>query len=114
MAVAIRNAVIRAPRAGTRSLMVGAALSVMVAAGCTMSETGQRVGTGAVGGAAIGALAGGLIGGGSGAAIGAGVGAAAGAGTGYVVDQNAKRRSAENRAAKAEAQNRQLRQQQGY
>ncbi len=111
MAIVITNNVIRAPRAGTRSLIVGAVLSVMVAAGCTMSETQQRVGTGAVGGAAVGALAGGLFGGGTGAAIGAGVGAVAGAGTGYVVDQNAKRKSAENRAAAAEAENRRLRQQ---
>ncbi len=114
MELAIRNTVMRAPRAGTRALVVGAVLSVMVAAGCTMSKTQQRVGTGAVGGAAVGALAGGLIGGGPGAAVGAGVGAVAGAGTGYVVDQNAKRKSAEDRAAAAEAQNRQLKKQQGY
>ena len=101
----------RAPLVGTRSLLMGALLSLIVATGCTMSETGQRVGTGAVGGAAVGALAGGLLGGGGGAAIGAGVGAAAGAGAGYVVDQNKKRQSAEARAARAEAENRRLKQQ---
>jgi outer membrane lipoprotein SlyB len=113
MAVATRNTVVRAPLVGTRYLLVGAVLSLIVATGCTMSETGQRVGTGAVGGAAIGALAGGLLGGGSGAAIGAGVGAVAGAGTGYLVDQNKKRQSAEARAAQAETENRRLKQQQG-
>ena len=111
MAVAVGNTMMRAPLIGMRALLVGAVLSVIVATGCTMSETGQRVGTGAVGGAAVGALAGGLLGGGGGAAIGAGVGAAAGAGAGYVVDQNKKRQSAEARAARAEAENRRLKQQ---
>ena len=105
---------IGAPSITKHFLLVGILLSVLVAAGCTMTETQQRVGTGAVGGAAIGALAGGLFGGGTGAAIGAGAGALAGAGTGYVVDQNKKRQSAEARAARAEAENRALRQQQGY
>lgn len=111
MTVAIGNSTIWAPLVGTRSLLVAAVLSLMVAAGCTMSETGQRVGTGAAGGAAIGAAAGAIFGGGPGAAIGAGAGAAAGAGVGYLVDQNKKRESAEARAARAEAENRRLKQQ---
>jgi uncharacterized protein YcfJ len=67
----------------------------VVVGGCTMSETGQRVGTGAAGGAALGAATGAVFGGGQGALIGAGVGAVVGAGTGYVVDQRKKREEAE-------------------
>ncbi len=111
MTVAAGNTMMRAPLVGARALLMGAILSLIVATGCTMSETGQRVGTGAVGGAAVGALAGGLLGGGSGAAVGAGVGAVAGAGAGYLVDQNKKRQAAESRAAQAEAENRRLKQQ---
>lgn len=80
--------------------MVRLALPALVAitvvvGGCTTSETGQRVGTGAVGGAALGAATGAIFGGGSGALVGAAVGTAVGAGTGYVVDQRAKRKEAE-------------------
>ena len=112
MVVRRDNSLMSVFRAGMRPLVLGTLLFALVAAGCTMNETQQRVGTGAVGGAAVGALAGGIFGGGKGAAIGAGVGAVAGAGTGYVVDQNAKRKDAEARAARAESQNRRLRQQQ--
>ena len=89
---------------GTRSksLCMVASMTLAISA-CTMSETQQRVGSGAAIGAAGGAIAGGLIGGSNSAAlVGAGIGAAAGAGTGYVVDQRKKREE-------AEAESRQLR-----
>ena len=114
MTIVKSNAMMIAPRFGLRSMIVVALLAVLVAAGCTMTETQQRTGTGAVGGAAIGALAGGIFGGGPGAAIGAGAGAVAGAGVGYVVDQRAKRQDAEAKTRQLESENRQLRQQQKY
>lgn len=70
---------------------------------CTMSETEQRVGSGA----ALGALGGSLLGGSrEGAAIGAAIGAAGG----FIVDQQAKRSDAESENARLRAENERLRQ----
>ncbi len=62
-----------------------AALSLGACAGLT--DTQQRTGTGALGGAAIGGLAGSF---GGNAGLGALLGAAAGAGGGYLFDQSEK------------------------
>lgn len=84
--------------------MVTAAMLALILGACTMSETGQRVGSGA----AIGALGGALLGGDrEGAAIGAAVGAAGG----YVVDQYKKREDADTENAQLRAENERLRQQ---
>ena len=88
------------------------ALLIIAISGCTMTETQQRVGTGAVGGAAIGAAAGGILGGRSGAGVGALVGTAVGAGGGYLVDQNKKRQAAEAETRRLREENRRLREQQ--
>ncbi len=92
---------------------------VVVLGGCTMDETEQRTasgaGIGAAGGAALGAIIGAFAGApGAGAAIGAGAGAAVGGGVGYIVDQRAKRESAEARARRLEAENQKLKQQNQY
>jgi hypothetical protein len=109
----------RAPFFGTASTsaVLVAITSLALALGaCTMNETGQRVGSGAVLGAAGGALLGGNT-------KGAVIGAAAGAAGGYMVDQHAKRGQAEsdnarlrqeNERLRLEAENQRLRQQTGY
>ncbi len=92
-----RQAVLYIARTGTvlcLALLLGA---------CTMSETGQRVGSGA----AIGALGGALLGGDTEGAV---IGAAVGAAGGYVVDQHAKRSDAESENARLRAENERLRQ----
>jgi len=76
-------------------------LAVLLGA-CTMSETGQRVGSGA----AIGALGGALLGGDTEGAV---IGAAVGAAGGYVVDQRAKRSDSESENAQLRAENERLR-----
>ena len=73
---------------------------------CTMSETGQRVGTGA----AIGALGGAIIGGNTKGAV---IGAAVGAAGGYMVDQHKKREDTDSQNAQLRAENERLRQQNG-
>jgi uncharacterized membrane protein len=65
--------------------------AAVVVAGCTMSETGQRTTTGALGGAAGGAIIGAIAGN---AALGAGIGAAAGAAGGFLWDQHKKSEAA--------------------
>ena len=103
-------------RTGSTSLLLATVTSLALTVGaCTMNETGQRVGSGAVLGAAGGALLGGDT-------KGAVIGAAAGAAGGYMVDQHAKRGEAEsenarlqqeNERLRLEAENQQLRQQTG-
>ena len=70
--------------------------------GCTMSETGQRTGTGA----AIGVLGGAVLGTSrESAAIGAAIGAAGG----YIYDQHEKRESAQAENERLRRENEQLR-----
>lgn len=83
--------------------MVVIALLGLAISACTMTETQQRVGTGA----AIGAAGGAVLGGGQGAAI----GAAAGAAGGYMVDQHKKRGEAEAENERLRQENEELRQQ---
>lgn len=83
------------------SLIISLALSV---GACTMSDTQQRVGSGA----AMGAMAGALIGGNSKGAL---VGAAVGAGGGYLVDQKKKRESSDAENQRLREENARLRQQ---
>ena len=79
-------------RGNHRKSLCMLALMTLAITACTMSETEQRVGSGATIGAAGGAIAGGLIGGSNSAALwGAGIGTAAGAGTGYLVDRRKKK-----------------------
>lgn len=92
------------PRRG-QSMAIVSILATLTIAGCTMSETQQRVGSGA----AIGALAGGLIGGNNKGAV---LGAAVGAGGGYLVDQRAKRQDAEDENERLRRENERLRRQQ--
>lgn len=98
---------------GTRSKpLCMVALMTLAISACTMSDTQQRVGSGAAIGAAGGAIAGGLIGGSNSAALlGAGIGAAAGAGTGYVVDQRKKRGEAEAESQRLREENRRMQEQ---
>ena len=80
-------------------------VSLALAGGaCTMNETQQRTGSGAVMGAAAGALLGGRKG--------AAIGTAVGAGGGYLVDQHKKRESAEAENQRLREENYRLRQQQ--
>ena len=89
------------------------ALMSFAISACTMSDTQQRVGSGAAIGAAGGAIAGGLIGGSNSAALGgAAIGAVAGAGTGYVVDQRKKRQESDSEVQRLREENRRLREQQ--
>ena len=88
-------------------LKIVAASTLALALGaCTMSETGQRVGTGA----AIGAVGGAILGGNTQGAL---IGAAVGAGGGYVVDQHKKREDTDSENAQLKAENERLRQQNG-
>jgi osmotically inducible lipoprotein OsmB len=84
-------------------MLLGVSLVLSIGA-CTMSETQQRVGSGAAMGAAAGALLGGRDG--------AMVGAAVGAGGGYLVDQQKKRESSEAENQRLREENYRLRQQQ--
>lgn len=101
------RALARAPSFGTGStslvMVVVTSLALTVGA-CTMNETQQRVGSGAVLGAAGGALLGGNT-------KGAVIGAAAGAAGGYMVDQHSKRGEAESENARLRQENERLRQQ---
>ena len=83
-----------------------------VLGGCTMDETSQRTGSGALIGAGAGAAGGALLGGGKGAAIGAVGGAVVGGATGYIVDRNKKKDEAEKEAERLRWENEQLRRQQ--
>ena len=97
---------VRAPLFGTgsTSLAMVAVISLALTVGaCTMNQTQQRVGSGAVLGAAGGALLGGKQG--------ALIGAAAGAAGGYMVDQHSKRGDAEAENARLRQENERLRQQ---
>lgn len=85
-------------------LLFGVTLALSISA-CTMSDTGQRVGSGV----AIGAAAGALLGGSREAALG---GAVVGAAGGYLVDQNKKRSSADAENRRLREENERLRQQQ--
>ena len=108
-----------APPRQSGLLRLSSALVVVLAiflAGCTLDQTEQRVGTGAVGGAAVGAAAGAIFGAmagvpGTGAAIGAAVGTAVGGTGGYIVDQQKKRQATEAENRRLQEENRQLRQQ---
>lgn len=60
-------------------------LSLIISAGCSMSNTGKGALIGGGGGAGLGAGIGALIGGGKGAAIGAAIGAGVGAGAGALI-----------------------------
>ena len=82
-------------------LLISLALSV---GACTMTDTQQRVGSGA----AMGAIAGGLIGGDSKGAL---IGAAVGAGGGYLVDQKKKRESSDAENQRLREENYRLQQQ---
>jgi uncharacterized membrane protein len=87
------------------SLVTVVVVSIMLnASACTMNETQQRVGSGAVIGAAGGALLGGSR---RATAIGTAVGAAGG----YMVDQHKKRNEAEAENARLREENARLRQQ---
>ena len=89
-------------------LKVIAAASLALALGaCTMSETGQRVGTGA----AIGALGGAILGGDTTGAL---IGAAVGAGGGYVVDQQKKREQSDAETQRLRQENAELKREAGY
>ena len=96
MEIAVNNPV-RSIRLSGRALFPAVAiLLVFLLAGCTMSDTGKRTGTGA----AIGALGGAVLGTSrESAAIGAAIGAAGG----YIYDQH-------NKASDANAENEALRQ----
>ena len=99
----------RAPQIGTSStslkIVIVTTLALTLGA-CTMSETGQRVGTGA----AIGALGGAILGGNTQGAV---IGAAVGATGGYMVDQHKKREDTDSQNAQLRAENEKLRQQNG-
>ena len=85
-------------------MFLGASLALSIGA-CTMSDTQQRVGSGA----AIGAAGGALLGGSTASVLG---GAAVGAGGGYLVDQKKKRDSSESENQRLREENYRLRQQQ--
>ena len=83
-------------------LVLSVFASLLLVAGCTVSETGQRTGTGA----AIGALGGAVLGTSrESAAIGAAIGAAGG----YIYDQHEKRESAQSENERLRRENEQLR-----
>ena len=84
-------------------IFLGVSLALSVGA-CTMTDTQQRVGSGA----AMGAIAGGLIGGDSKGAV---IGAAVGAGGGYLVDQKKKRESSDAENQRLREENYRLKQQ---
>jgi osmotically inducible lipoprotein OsmB len=98
-----------APLFGTSSIslkmLIVPTLALALGA-CTMSETGQRVGSGA----AIGAVGGAILGGNTEGAV---IGAAVGAAGGYMVDQHKKREDTDSENAQLKAENERLRQQNG-
>jgi hypothetical protein len=98
-----------APLIGTSSIslkMVIVTTLALTLGACTMSETGQRVGTGA----AIGALGGAILGGNTQGAV---IGAAVGAAGGYMVDQHKKQEDTDSENAQLRTENEKLRQQNG-
>ena len=87
--------------------IVAAITLTLIVGACTMSETGQRVGTGA----AIGALGGAILGGNTEGAL---IGAAVGAGGGYVVDQQKKREQSDDETARLRQENERLKREAEY
>jgi hypothetical protein len=87
----------------TARVVALSAVMMLCASGCTMTETGQRTGTGA----AIGALGGAVLGTSrESAAIGAAVGAAGG----YLFDQHRKREDAQAENERLQQENARLKQ----
>lgn len=86
------------------ALVLASSMSLSLG-GCTMSDTGKRVGSGA----AIGAAGGALLGSSREAAV---IGAAVGAAGGYIFDQHKKGDDAEAENERLRRENEQLRQQQ--